>query len=157
MSNYHNVSAAFLVGLALGSSAIAETAGQSPAPAQFEEPSYSQTCEEESENQAMIYGCWAIRRSTALEQRYQRVWQVLDAWQSDRIVEAFEESQSAWLLAMYYYCDAVTIPKMLASPNIRKSVQTPWMLSTQRQPIMISHSGWGDEILVSNVALVCLV
>ena len=114
MSKYHNVSVALLVGLALGSSAIAETAGQSPAPTQFEEPSYSQTCEEESENQAMIYGCWAIRRSTALEQRYQRVWQVLDAWQSDRIVEAFEESQSAWLLAMYYYCDAVT---QLAGPK----------------------------------------
>ena len=108
MSKYRNVSAVFLVGLALGSSAIAETAGQSPAPAPFEEPSYSQTSEEESENQAMLYGCLAIRRSTALEQRYQRVWQVLDAWQSDRIVEAFEESQSAWKLAMYSYCGAVT-------------------------------------------------
>ena len=106
MSNYHNVSVALLVGLALGSSAIAETA-QSPAPAPFEEPSYSQTCEEESENQAMLYGCLAIRRSTALEQRYQRVWQVLDAWQSDRIVEAFEKSQSAWRTAMYNYCEAV--------------------------------------------------
>lgn len=108
MSKYRNVSAVFLVGLALGSSAIAETAGQSPAPAQFEEPSYSQTCEEGAESMAEIYGCLAIRRSTALEQRYQRVWQVLDAWQSDRIVEAFEESQSAWKLAIYKYCDAVT-------------------------------------------------
>lgn len=108
MSKYRNVSLALLVGLALGSSAIAETAGQSPAPEPFEEPSYSQTCEEGSESMAEIYGCLADRRSTALEQRYQRVWQVLDAWQSDQIVKSFEESQSAWLLAMYKYCNAVT-------------------------------------------------
>jgi len=108
MSKYHNVSVALLVGLALGSSAIAETAGQSQALAPFEEPSYSQTCEEESKSMAEIYGCLADRQSTALEQRYKRVWQVLDAWQSDQIVKAFEQSQSAWLLAMYNYCDAVT-------------------------------------------------
>ena len=107
MSNYHNVSVALLVGLALGSSAIAETAGQSPAPAQFEEPSYSQTCEEESETHDMILFCLYDRRSTALELQYQKTWQVLDAWQSDSIVEAFEKSQSAWRTAMYNYCEAV--------------------------------------------------
>lgn len=55
-----------------------------------------------------IYGCLADRRSTSLEQQYQRVWQVLDAWQSDHTVKAFENSQSAWKTAMYNYCDALT-------------------------------------------------
>ena len=108
MSKYRNVSAVLLAGLALGRSAIAETGSKSSAPTQFEEPSYSQTCEEESKSMAEIYGCLADRQSAALEQRYQRVWQVLDAWQSDQIVKAFEQSQSAWLLAMYNYCDDVS-------------------------------------------------
>ena len=108
MSKYRNVSAVLLAGLALGRSAIAETGSKSSAPTQFEEPSYSQTCEEESKSMAEIYGCLADRQSAALEQRYQRVWQVLDARQSDQIVKAFEQSQSAWLLAMYNYCDAVS-------------------------------------------------
>ena len=107
MSKYHNVSVAFLVGLALGSSAIAETGSKSSAPTQFEEPSYSQTCEEESETHDMILFCLYDRRSTALDLQYQQTWQVLDAWQSDSIVEAFEKSQSAWRMAMYNYCEAV--------------------------------------------------
>jgi uncharacterized protein YukE len=105
---YRNFRLAFLFGLTLASSAIAETLSQRPTPSQFEEKIYSQTCEEGAESMSEIYGCLADRRSTSLEQQYQRVWQVLDAWQSDHTVKAFENSQSAWKTAMYNYCDALT-------------------------------------------------
>ena len=81
---------------------------QSSINAKPKEPTYSQTCDAESENMAQIHGCLDSRLRLAIGYQYTKKLHVLDARQTTEVVEALGRPQNAWRIAMYEYCDVVT-------------------------------------------------